>query len=50
MSHKLKSTLYFATLVLALVSYYNMDQPKQNEEPKLVENTIEQISTSEVLN
>ncbi len=50
MSHKLKSSLYFATLVLALISYYNMDQAKQNEEQKLVENTLEQASVSEVIN
>lgn len=50
MSHKTKSALYFASLVLAAITYYGIDTFDTIENNQLVENTIEQVSTDEVLN
>lgn len=45
MSNKLKSTLYFGTLILALISYAQLGQTKQVEKSQLANNSIEQVST-----
>ncbi|GAB5476409.1 MAG: hypothetical protein Mars2KO_45080 [Maribacter sp.] len=50
MSHKIKSALYFSSLVLAVMTYYSIDTTETIENTQLVENTIEQISTDDVLN
>jgi hypothetical protein len=45
MSNKLKSTLYFGTLLLALISYAQLGEVKQAEKSELANNNIEQVST-----
>lgn len=50
MSHKVKSSLYFASLVLALMTYYTIDSADQVENTQLVENTIEQPLIEDQLN
>ena len=50
MSHKIKSSLYFASLVLALVTYYsvlNNNTPQNNE---MAQNTTVQVTTNKALN
>lgn len=50
MNNKLKSSLYFASLVLALITYYNIDNADNIQNNELANNTIEQVSTPEALN
>ncbi|GAB5476411.1 MAG: hypothetical protein Mars2KO_45100 [Maribacter sp.] len=50
MSHKVKSSLYFASLLLAVVTYYSTNTTDIIENRQLVENTIEQPSTDDALN
>lgn len=48
MSHKIKSTLYFASLVLALITYYHIDNVNAAPQTELADN-LENISTIETL-
>jgi hypothetical protein len=50
MNHKIKSLLYFASLVLALITYYTMDNTDSIQNNEMVNNTIVQVSNSEALN
>lgn len=50
MSYKIKSVLYFASLVLTLVTYYHMDDVRITQTTELVENTIENVAPQEALN
>ena len=50
MSYKVKSTLYFASLLLAVVTYYNFRNVDKIQITELVENTIEQVSTFKTFN
>lgn len=50
MSHKIKSSLYFASLLLAVVTYYSINNADTIENTQLVENTIDEISTEDALN
>lgn len=50
MNHKTKSFLYFASLVIAVVTYYNTFNTDTVQNIELAENTIENVSTKEALN
>ncbi|WP_171037111.1 hypothetical protein [Maribacter algarum] len=50
MNYKAKSFLYFASLVIAIVSYYNIDNTSDVQNTELAENTIENVSTLETIN
>jgi hypothetical protein len=50
MSHKAKSSLYFASLLLAVVTYYNTGNTETIQNTELAENTIEQVSIDKTLN
>jgi len=50
MSNKEKSIAYFASLVLAVVMYYNNEKANTVQEIELAQNTIENVSTNETLN
>ena len=50
MNNKLKSSLYFASLVLAIITYYNIDHADNIQNNELANNNIEQVSTQEALN
>ncbi len=50
MSHKVKSSLYFASLLLALVTYYNINSVDTIQNTELAENTVEQVSAERTLN
>lgn len=50
MNHKLKSVLYFASLVIAMITYYNADQADTVQNTELANNTIEHVSAPEALN
>ena len=41
MSHKVKSSLYFASLVLALVTYYSITETNQPEAGEMASATVE---------
>lgn len=49
MSHKIKSSLYFASLVLAIVTYYTVESNDTIENTEMAQNTIEQIVTDKAL-
>jgi len=49
MNYKVKSILYFATLVIAALTYYSMDQGETPQQDQLANNTIEYVSTPEAL-
>lgn len=49
MNYKVKSILYFATLVIAALTYYGMDQEENIQQNQLANNTIEHVSTPEAL-
>lgn len=49
MNYKTKSLLYFASLVLAVVTYYNIGHADTVQNIELAENTIESFSTHEAL-
>lgn len=48
MSYKIKSALYFASLVLALITYYHIDNADSIQNNEL-ENNFLNTSTAEVL-
>jgi|GEM_PF-3408604 len=50
MSQKVKSTLYFASLVIALIAYANVNEANTVQNNELAENTIEKVSTYNALN
>jgi len=50
MNYKLKSVLYFSGLVIALVTYYNVEATNAVQETQLVENTVEQTAAQDALN
>ena len=50
MNHKTKSLLYFASLVLAVVAYYNTFNMDSKQNTHLAENTIHNVSTQGALN
>ena len=50
MNHKIKSSLYFASLVLALITYYTIDNADSIPNNEMVNNTIEQVVPAEALN
>jgi hypothetical protein len=50
MNYKFKSVLYFSGLVIALVTYYNVEATNAIQETQLVENNIEQTVTQDALN
>ena len=50
MNHKIKSSLYFASLVLALITYYTIDNADSIPNNEMVHNTIEHVATPESLN
>ncbi len=50
MNYKTKSLLYFASLVLAVVTYYNLDQTDTLQNTELANHTITQVSSPETLN
>lgn len=50
MNHKVKSFLYFASLVIAVVLYYNVDTTNTFQNTELANNTIEHVSDQEALN
>lgn len=49
MSHKVKSALYFASLLLAVVTYYNIDTTDTIQNTQLAENTIDTDLTEDLL-
>lgn len=49
MSHKTKSSVYFASLVIALITYYNISEVDNAQNTELVENTIENTTAIEGL-
>ncbi len=49
MSYKVKSSLYFASLLLAVITYYNITTKAAIQNTELAENTIEQVSTDKTL-
>lgn len=50
MNIKVKSSLYFASLLIAMITYYNIGQADAHENKQLVQNITEQASTPEVIN
>jgi len=48
MSHKIKSTLYFASLVLALITYYHIDSSATTQNNELADNA-KNVSTIQAL-
>ncbi len=42
--------MYFATLVIAVVTYYNIDRTDTVKNTELADNTIDLVSTPEALN
>lgn len=48
MSYKIKSILYFASLVLAIITYYHIDNVNTTSHTELV-NNLENVSTFETL-
>ena len=50
MSIQVKSSLYFATLLIAMITYYNVGQAEQTDNTQMVNNTSAQVSTPEALN
>lgn len=50
MSYKIKSALYLASFVLAVVTYYNFGNVDTIQNTELAENTIEKVSTDKMLN
>lgn len=50
MNYKIKSVLYFATLVIAAITYYNMDNTVDIQKNEIANNTIVHVSSSETLN
>ena len=50
MSYKIKSVLYFASFVMALVIYYQIGNSNSIKNSELANNTTVQISTPETLN
>ena len=50
MNYKAKSLVYFASLVLAVVTYYNIEHTDTVQNTELAENTIENVSTKEAFN
>ena len=50
MNHKTKSLLYFVSLVLAVVAYYNTFNMNETQHTHLVENTIDNVSSQDALN
>ncbi len=50
MSYKLKSSMYFTSLIVAVVMYYSIDNSNRTQEIKIAQNTIENVSTNETLN
>ena len=49
MSHKLKSTIYFASLVIAMVTYYNISSNNSIQNTEMAENSIEQVTIDKLL-
>jgi len=49
MNYKIKSVLYFATLVIVAITYYNMDSTVDIQKNELANNTIAHVSSSETL-
>lgn len=50
MSYKVKSTLYFASLILAVVTYYNFGNVNRIKITDVVENTISEVTTVKMWN
>ena len=50
MNNKIKSSLYFASLVLAIITYYHIDNTYNIQNNELANNTLVQVSTPETLN
>jgi len=49
MNFKVKSFMYFATLVLAVLAYHNMNNANTVQNTELAENTVENVSIQEAL-
>ena len=50
MNHKVKSVLYFASFVIAVVVYLNIDNTNSVHNADIVTTTIEDVSLREALN
>lgn len=50
MNHRVKSFLYFASLVIAVVSYYTVENADSVQNTELANNTIVHVSAQEALN
>lgn len=50
MNDKVKSSLYFATLVIALVMYSNVEGDQSVQTSQLANNTLEHVSLPNALN
>lgn len=50
MSYKVKSALYLASLLIAVVTYYNFGNVDTIQNTELAENIIEQVSADKMLN
>ncbi|MFK7812762.1 MAG: hypothetical protein AB8B59_09725 [Maribacter sp.] len=50
MSYKTKSFFYFASFLIAIVTYYNIGNTDTVQNTELAENTIENVSLQESLN
>ena len=50
MSQKIKSTIYFAGLVIALIAYSQVDTNDTIQNTEMANNTIEKVATQEALN
>jgi hypothetical protein len=49
MSHKVKSSLYFASLMLTVLTYYTISTNDTIQNNELAQNTIEQVSTDKTV-
>ncbi len=50
MNYKTKSLMYFASLVLALFTYYHFENNESNEQHKMADNIVIEVSNQKVLN
>ena len=50
MNYKVKSIVYFASLVIAVIMYYNVGNADTIQNTDLANNTIEHVSATEALN
>jgi len=50
MNHRVKSFLYFASLVVAVMSYHTIENTATAQNNQLANNTIVKVSAQEALN